>query len=67
MNQYKTTGMSDKLPIPSKGGIGLNYHISNTSGGTPCPYCSGNHTSLCPKIKSIKYFSNGTIEYIEFR
>lgn len=37
-----------------------------------CPYCSGpqdifHYGRLCPKIKSIEYFKDGTIKKVEFR
>jgi hypothetical protein len=37
-----------------------------------CPYCSGptdifHYGRLCPKIKSVEYYSNGKLKKVEFR
>jgi hypothetical protein len=42
------------------------------STGVACQYCSGNsslvwHPGVCPKIKGIEYWPNGTIKKVEFR
>ena len=36
-----------------------------------CPYCSGDgdyiyHSGVCPKIKEIEYYPNGTIKKVTF-
>lgn len=41
--------------------------LSDISGITVCQYCGNIHSTLCPKIKSIKYFPSGIIEEIVFR
>ncbi len=33
-----------------------------------CPYCSKVfHSGICPKVKSIEYYPNGTIKMVEFK
>ena len=33
-----------------------------------CPHCSGGpHLGVCPSIKSIEYFENGTIRRVEYK
>ena len=51
-------------------GAGLRWNIYIDNNLNPCPYCSGNgttvyHTGLCPKIKKIEYYPNGTIRSVE--
>jgi hypothetical protein len=32
-----------------------------------CPYCGGRHKGIvCPKIRAIEYFENGTVKRVEF-
>lgn len=38
---------------------------------SPCPYCSTTaqqtyHSGLCPKVKAIEYYPNGTVKRVEF-
>ena len=42
-----------------------------TMQGGGCPYCSSEgcqvyHVGICPKVKSIEYYENGTIKKVEF-
>ena len=31
-----------------------------------CSYCGAYHNGMCPKVRSIEYYPNGTIKTIEF-
>ena len=31
-----------------------------------CPYCGMIHTSICPRVKSYEYYSDGTVKRVEF-
>jgi hypothetical protein len=41
----------------------------STAAGTsgPCPYCGQHHTGICPMVKAIEYFENGTVKRVEFK
>lgn len=33
-----------------------------------CPYCAAiSHSGMCPRIKSIEYYPNGTIKKVELK
>lgn len=34
---------------------------------TPCPYCGGLHIGLCPTVKAIEYYPDGTTKRVEFK
>jgi len=40
---------------------------SGTCAVTVCKYCNGTHAALCPMIKAIEYFENGTVKRVEFK
>lgn len=43
--------------------------MGNESSSTvkkPCQFCGTHHYSMCPKIKAIDYFEDGTIKRLEF-
>ena len=50
----------------------LGSITSLTPKDAPCPYCSNaimpmfHLGGLCPKIKSVEYFKDGTIKKLEF-
>jgi hypothetical protein len=31
-----------------------------------CPYCGTDHTTICPRIRAISYFADGTVQQVEF-
>jgi len=31
-----------------------------------CPHCGMFHSGVCPKIKSIEYFPNGSVKKVEY-
>jgi len=31
----------------------------------PCSYCGSYHVGVCPRIKSIEYYANGTVKRVE--
>jgi len=31
-----------------------------------CRYCGGHHAGVCPRVKSIEYFQDGSLKLIQF-
>lgn len=31
-----------------------------------CPFCGNYHYSICPEVRSVEYYENGTIKKVEY-
>jgi hypothetical protein len=38
---------------------------ASTNAMPTCSYCGGWHTGMCPRIKSIDYYPDGSIKHVE--
>lgn len=41
--------------------------MNTTNIDKSCPYCGNNHSGVCPRVKSIEYFPDGTIKKVDFK
>lgn len=41
--------------------------IGVTSSQQPCAYCGGYHQAVCPMVKAIDYYPDGTVKRVELK
>jgi hypothetical protein len=54
------------MPMPSAY-VSVPTYTSASTGTAPCQHCGLHHQGVCPRVKAIEYYPDGTVKRVEFK